>query len=113
MAKAAGRHGKDTAVTNRNTKESKYAAFGQASGGSARYWSEVSAETIHEAIDALTRDGAALLFSRSNDGGALTAVLLDGDDRIRLAEREAENMEQKLASLTLTALAATGALDRL
>lgn len=60
---------------------SKYAKAAQP--GTAIAWSEVDGPSIKAAIDAVTRDGCAIVFSRTSDGGALVLTLLDGPNRIK------------------------------
>lgn len=47
------------------------------------HWSDVSADSLRLAIDGITRQGAAVMFGRTSDGGALSLCILDGDTKIK------------------------------
>ena len=56
-------------------------------------WAEVDGPTIKSAIHAITRDGAAVVFGRTSDGGALSLTLLDGAERIKKWPNSAADAE--------------------
>jgi len=48
-----------------------------------RRWSTIDAKLIHYAIDAITNEGAAVLFTRTRDGGSLVIQVLSGEDKFK------------------------------
>lgn len=68
-------HGKPKAAGSKYQKAQK--------GSAGITWAEVDGPSIKAAIDAITRDGCAIVFSRTSDGGALVLTLLDGPSRIK------------------------------
>lgn len=46
-------------------------------------WEDASAEDLWRTIIAVTNAGDGLTLSKTRDGGALSLVILTGDDRIR------------------------------
>ena len=46
-------------------------------------WADVDGPSIKNAIDAVTADGCAVVFSRTSDGGALVLTLLDGPEKVK------------------------------
>lgn len=46
-------------------------------------WDEVSAPLIGELVQAVTRDGSALLLGKTRDGGALVITICAGDERAK------------------------------
>lgn len=81
---------------------SKYAAGGHRTGPIR--WAEVDGPSIKAAIDALTADGAAIVFGRTSDGGALSLTLLDGKERIKKWPNSARDAETILHEWTDAAL---------
>lgn len=57
------------------------------------YWDEIPQEQIGLLVHAITKSGAAIMFGRTSDGGALSLTVLDGDNRIREWPRSAEDFE--------------------
>lgn len=47
------------------------------------HWSDLEAQDIRLAVDAVTRMGGAILFGRTSDGGALSICILDGHEKIK------------------------------
>jgi hypothetical protein len=47
------------------------------------YWRYCPQEFMREFVDALTVDGMAVMFGRTRDGGALSLLVLAGDDKLR------------------------------
>lgn len=62
-------------------------------------WHDVDSESIRAAIDAVTRGGGALLFSTSSDGGILTVMVLDGEQKPKYYPKSAEHAERILAQI--------------
>jgi len=88
-------HGKPV---NRNSK------YGKATGTKAAIaWSEVDGPSIKNCIDAVTRDGCAIVFSRTSDGGALVLTLLDGPTRVKEYPTKAAEAAQLLQDWSLAA----------
>lgn len=46
-------------------------------------WDEVPQDRIGLLVHAICSQGAAVMFGRTSDGGALSITVLDGDNRIR------------------------------
>src|SRR3954464_10204355 len=46
-------------------------------------WSDIHADRIGTLVFAVTGGGAAVMFGRTSDNGALSITILDGDERIR------------------------------
>jgi hypothetical protein len=65
-------------------------------------WSKVDEALLLAALVTVTKEGAALLFSRTKDGGALCLTLCDGDDRMKLYGRTREEMNDHLRALADT-----------
>jgi hypothetical protein len=55
-------------------------------------WASVEGDAIIDAIDAITRNGDAVLFSRSMDGGVLVATVCSGSERIKFYAKDAAEM---------------------
>ena len=47
------------------------------------HWSDVDAQKLRGAVDALTRRGCAVILGVTSDGGALSVCILDKDTKIR------------------------------
>lgn len=61
--------------------------------GGAVSWADVDAEQIRSAINAVASAGAAILFSTSSDGGVLSLLVMDGDQKPRFYPKTAEQAE--------------------
>jgi hypothetical protein len=46
-------------------------------------WSASGSETLRTFIDVLTTNGCAVMFGRTTDGGALSLLVLAGNDKLR------------------------------
>lgn len=57
---------------------SKYAEAMKELRGRSLSWADVGPEELQDAIAHVTEDGAALLFSKTSDGGALMIQALNG-----------------------------------
>lgn len=62
-------------------------------------WGSVEGDAILDAIDAITRNGDAVLFSRSMDGGVLVATVCAGDQRIKFYAKSSEEMSSHLKGI--------------
>jgi hypothetical protein len=63
------------------------------------YWSDADAEKLRLAIDAVTRQGAAIMVGRTSDGGALSICILDGDSKIKEYPHTASELAEALAAI--------------
>lgn len=63
------------------------------------YWSAIEATSLRGAIDGVTRQGAAIMFGRTSDGGALSVCILDGDTKIKEYPHTAEEAQAVLAAI--------------
>lgn len=59
-------------------------------------WLGVDAATVHESVVALTTGGAAVLFGVTRDGGAMSLVILVGEQKYRWYEADSDVMTQIL-----------------
>jgi hypothetical protein len=55
-------------------------------------WSKVDEAAILIALSNVTKEGAALLFGKTRDGGALVLTVCDGDERLKLYATTHEEM---------------------
>lgn len=94
--KRSKEYGKDATA---NPAVSKYARLSESSSNGPVEWEEVDGRLIKAAIAAATRDGCALIFSRTSDGGALSVTLLAGSDRHKKYAKSAELAESLLHEL--------------
>jgi len=62
-------------------------------------WASVEGDAILDAIDAITRNGDAVLLSRSMDGGVLVATVCAGSERIKFYGKSAEEMTAHLQGI--------------
>src|SRR5689334_15004130 len=62
-------------------------------------WDQIDQSRIGLLVHAVTKPGAAIMFGRTSDGGALSVTVLDGDNRIREWPRSAEDFEALFAWL--------------
>lgn len=93
-------YGKDATP---NPAVSKYARLSADSAGGEVSWEEVDGRLIKGAIAAASADGCALIFSKTQDGGALSLTLLAGTERHKKYGKSAELMESVLQELIATA----------
>jgi len=64
-----------------------------------RNWNDVPSDVVTELVSVCTSAGAAIMFGRTSDGGALSLCILDGDSKIKDYFREPEDLETFLAWL--------------
>jgi hypothetical protein len=96
-------------------------AVGKSSGNSAsRYgsvrnsassqdlasWEDADSDELWKTITAIVNAGDAVTLGRTRDGGALSLVILSGDDRIRRYARGADEIHSLLVDIR-TSLEAT------
>lgn len=62
---------------------SKWGQVGKARNTDPISWSSCDARVLQAAVAAVTEDGAALLFSKTSDGGALALQILDGTSKYK------------------------------
>lgn len=55
----------------------------EAQGKPRASWTWADAEMLQDALVSVTGDGAALLLSKTSDGGALSLTILDGTHRLK------------------------------
>lgn len=76
------------------------------SSGAARpelaTWEDADADELWRTITAIVNAGDAVTLGRTRDGGALSLVILSGDDRIRRYAHGAEEVEQLLREIRET-----------
>lgn len=92
-------HGRPKAAGSKYQKQTKQAE--------TLTWSEVDGPSIKQAIDSVTRDGCAIVFSRTSDGGALVLTLLDGPTRVKEYPNSAREAVEILQDWTIAAKGAT------
>jgi len=93
-------YGKDATS---NPAVSKYSRLAGDTGGGEVSWEEVDGRLIKAAIAAATADGCAVIFSKTQDGGALSLTLLAGTERHKKYGKSGELMESVLQELIATA----------
>lgn len=85
------------------TTGSRYQRLGD---GAARQelasWEDADADELWRTITAIVNAGDAVTLGRTRDGGALSLVILSGDDRVRRYARGAEEVEQLLREIRET-----------
>ncbi len=64
-----------------------------------RRWADISVDVLADLVNVCTNAGAAIMFGRTSDGGALSVCILDGDSKIKDYFREPEDVEQFLSWL--------------
>lgn len=86
---------------------SRYASLGGDKPSAEKAtWEDAEAESLWRTIVAVTDAGDAVTLGRTRDGGAVSLVILSGDDRIREYAHGAEEIEALLARVRV-ALEAT------
>lgn len=63
------------------------------------HWSDISADILRLAIDAVTRAGGAIMVGRTSDGGALSVCILDGDTKIKEYPHDVPDAEALLRAI--------------
>lgn len=69
-------------------------------------WEDAAQEALWRTVLAVTNAGDAITFGRTRDGGAVSVVILSGDERIRKYARGEEEIDALLTEIR-TALEAT------
>lgn len=59
-------------------------------------WDSIPNQLLRDAICAVTGRGAAIMLSRTTDGGALSITVLDGSERIKEYPRDSDECEATL-----------------
>lgn len=59
-------------------------------------WDSIPNQLLRDAICAVTGRGAAIMLSRTTDGGALSITVLDGGERIKEYPRDSDECEATL-----------------
>lgn len=63
-------------------------------------WSSCDPRALQAAIVSATEDGAALLFSKTSDGGALALQVLSGTARYKYYAADTEDLDDLLRAMT-------------
>lgn len=66
-------------------------------------WRSCLAQTLQDAIVAATEDGAAVLLSKTSDGGALALQILSGAARYKYYAADSVALDDLLREMTMTA----------
>jgi hypothetical protein len=69
-------------------------------------WEDADSDELWKTITAIVNAGDAVTLGRTRDGGALSLVILSGDDRIRRYARGADEIHSLLVDIR-TSLEAT------
>ena len=62
-------------------------------------WEDADQEELWRTVLAVTNAGDGITLSKTRDGGALSIVLLSGNDRVRLYARGAEEVSERLREI--------------
>jgi hypothetical protein len=62
-------------------------------------WEDAEQEDVWRTICKVTDAGDGITFSHTKDGGAVSIVILSGDERIRLYARGAEEIKERLREI--------------
>lgn len=92
----------DGNATNGQTRTSgsgEKSPYTRTVSGNVTQWNDVDGDSIIDAIDAITRNGDAVLFARSSDSGVLVATVCTGDQRIKFYARTGEEMTGHLQEI--------------
>lgn len=65
-------------------------------------YTDVDATLLRDAVDAVTRMGAAIMFGKTSDGGAYSVMLLDGNEKVREYPHGAEELGDMLRRIVQT-----------
>lgn len=63
------------------------------------YWSEVPDTLMRLAVDAVSRAGGALMFGRTRDGGALSIMVLQDNDKLKAYPHTGQEAQEYLERL--------------
>jgi hypothetical protein len=77
----------------------KWTKYAPKQTGSLVHWDEVSAPLIGELVQAVTRDGSAILLGMTRDGGAYVITVCAGDERIKFYAKDTEELARHIANL--------------
>lgn len=101
MATKKNDYSKDPTHGSPKAAGSKYQT--RRAGTTTIRWAQVDGPTLKSAIDAITADGAAILFSRTSDGGALVAQVYDGPNKDKQFFKEPTDAVTQLQDWALAA----------
>jgi len=65
-------------------------------------WEDADAEELWRTVTAIVAAGDAVTLGRTRDGGALSLVILSGDDRIRRYARGEDEVRELLREIRVT-----------
>ncbi len=82
-----------------NAKKNGFAVRTNYRNVADRRWTDVPADVLTELTILCTDAGAAIMYGRTSDGGALSVCILDGDSKIKDYFREPEEVESFLSWL--------------
>lgn len=101
MATPGGRRPSDPPErAQKATAVSKYAAMKRQASRRGVSWTDVPAVELVECVSALVEDGAAVLLSRTSDGGALVLRVLDQQESTPWYATNAAEINEMLEILT-------------
>lgn len=63
-------------------------------------WGAVDAGSMFDCVDRVTRNGDAIIFGRSSDGGVLVITVCAGSERIKFYGRSGEEMDAHMEGIT-------------
>jgi len=89
--------------SKRNGAGSKWTPYSRREAKQKIAWDEVSAPQIGEVVAAVTRDGSAVLFGTTRDGGALVVTICAGDERIKFYASDPQEVADMIANIIATA----------
>jgi hypothetical protein len=82
---------------------SKWGRVGPTKDRDPIHWSSCDARVLQAAIVAATEDGAAVLLSKTSDGGALALQILSGSARYKYYASNTVELDDLLREMTATA----------
>jgi hypothetical protein len=62
-------------------------------------WAEINNQLLRDCLCAVTSAGAAIMFGRTSDGGALSITVLDGEQRVKEYPHSVDDAEATLSWL--------------
>lgn len=77
----------------------KWTKYQQTKSTTKADWAKVDEAAILLAITAVTKEGGALLFGVTRDGGVLSLTVCDGDERLKLYATTPEEMAVHLREI--------------
>lgn len=90
------KHTLNITTTPRQRKADKWEALKSENDSGKASWTWAGADDLLEAVAAVTADGAALLLSRTSDGGALVLQVWNGDGRHKLYPATVSELNEAL-----------------